>query len=156
MVKQHTYTVVMEWTGNLGDGTRTYRGYRRDHIISVPGKPDLSGSSDPAFRGDPASYNPEELLVASLSACHMLWYLHLCATNQICVLSYKDSPLGWMQEDADGSGEFIRVELRPVIQITADSDAAKAQALHDEAHHLCFIARSVNFPVETKAEIVIA
>jgi organic hydroperoxide reductase OsmC/OhrA len=153
IVKQHTYGVTMEWTGNTGEGTRTYRGYKRDHVISAEGKPDLPGSSDPNFRGDAARYNPEELLVASLSACHMLWYLHLCSVNQMVVLEYKDAPVGIMRENEDGSGEFVSVELRPVVRIAADSDAAKAQALHAEAHHLCFIARSVNFPVENKAEI---
>ena len=155
-MKQHTYTLTMEWTGNHGEGTRTYRGYGRDHVISAAGKPDLMGSSDPHFRGDRARYNPEELLVASLSACHMLWYLHLCSATQIVVLAYRDQPIGEMQEHEDGSGEFVRVGLRPQVQIAAGSDLGKALALHAEAHRLCFIARSVNFPVETNPEIVIA
>jgi organic hydroperoxide reductase OsmC/OhrA len=146
----------MRWTGNTGEGTRTYRGYKRDHIISSEGKPELPCSSDPAFRGDPARYNPEELLVASLASCHMLWYLHLCATNQIVVVEYCDSPLGVMQEHEDGSGEFVRVELRPAVRVAAGCDAAKAHALHAQAHHLCFIARSVNFAVEVHPEIAIA
>jgi organic hydroperoxide reductase OsmC/OhrA len=153
-MKKHTYTLTMEWTGNRGEGTRTYRGYSRDHVISAAGKPDLPGSSDSNFRGDSARYNPEELLVASLSACHMLWYLHLCSANQIVVVAYKDLPLGEMQEHDDGSGEFVRVELRPQVQIAAGCDLGKARALHAEAHHLCFIARSVNFAVEIKSEIV--
>ena len=155
-MKQHTYTLTMEWTGNRGEGTRNYRCYARDHVISAAGKPDLPGSSDPNFRGDPGRYNPEELLVASLSACHMLWYLHLCSANQIAVEAYKDVPLGEMREHDDGSGEFVRVELRPHVQIAAGCDVEKARALHAEAHHLCFIARSVNFTVETNAEIVTA
>jgi organic hydroperoxide reductase OsmC/OhrA len=155
-MKQHTYSLTREWTGNRGEGTRTYRGYARDHLISATGKPDLPGSSDPNFRGDASRYNPEELLVASLSACHMLWYLHLCSANRIVVLAYKDQPVGEMQEHEDGSGEFVRVELRPQVQISAGCDVEKALALHAEAHHLCFIARSVNFPVETNPEIVTA
>ena len=155
-MKQHTYTLTMEWTGNRGEGTRSYRGYGRDHVISAAGKPDLPGSSDPNFRGDPTRYNPEELLVASLSSCHMLWYLHLCSANRIVVVAYKDVPVGEMQEREDGSGEFVRVELRPRVQIASGCDAEKARALHAEAHHLCFIARSVNFPVETSPEIVTA
>lgn len=155
-MKEHTYKLVMEWTGNTGEGTRTYRGYKRDHSISIEGKPDLLCSSDPNFRGDPSRYNPEELLVASLSSCHMLWYLHLCSENQVNVVAYKDTPIGWMQEHEDGSGEFTRVELRPMVRVAAGSDAAKAHALHTKAHHLCFIARSMNFPVEAKPEIVIA
>jgi len=151
-MKQHEYRLTMKWTGNTGEGTRNYRGYRRDHVITGEGKPDLPGSSDPNFRGDPARYNPEELLVASLSTCHMLWYLHLCAVNKVNVVEYADAPVGWMQEHEDGSGEFVRVELHPVVRI-AEGNPEKAQALHEEAHHLCFIARSVKFPVETKAEI---
>jgi organic hydroperoxide reductase OsmC/OhrA len=152
-LKQHTYALTLEWTGNDGEGTKTYRGYRRDHVISAIGKPDLPGSGDPAYRGDAARYSPEELLVASLSACHMLWYLHLCSANQIVVFDYRDAPLGTMREANDGSGEFVRVELRPTVHIAA-SDATKAAALHQQAHHLCFIARSVNFPVEVNPTIV--
>ena len=152
-MKQHIYTVGVEWTGNTGEGTRTYRGYKRDHVICSGGKPELPGSSDPNFCGDPARYNPEELLVASLSACHMLWYLHLCVVHHIVVCEYRDAPAGWMQEHQDGGGEFVRVELRPAVRIDAGSDAAQARKLHTEAHHLCFIARSVNFAVDVQAEI---
>src|ERR1700739_4738419 len=102
-MKRHSYEVRTEWTGNDGQGTASYKAYRRDHIIAAPGKPSISGSSDPSFRGDPARYNTEDLLVASLSACHMLWYLHLCATNGISVLAYHDTALGVMEESADGS-----------------------------------------------------
>jgi organic hydroperoxide reductase OsmC/OhrA len=147
-VKSHNYEVQIDWTGNDGHGTETYRAYRRDHSIVVAGKPQILGSSDPSFRGDPARYNPEEFLVAALSACHMLSYLHLCATNKISVLDYHDAAHGTMEETADGSGRFIRVELRPKVKISANSDKAKAIALHAEAHHKCFIANSVNFPVE--------
>ena len=154
MMKQHSYNIKVEWTGNEGEGTRSYRGYRRDHVISADGKPQIPGSSDPAFRGDRSRYNPEELLVASLSTCHMLWYLHLCSENKIIVSSYQDNATGTMKENDDGSGEFVRVDLKPVIAIAPGSDKAKAESLHQQAHHLCFIARSVNFPVEVTAEIV--
>lgn len=153
MSKQHQYAVSIVWTGNDGSGTQSYRGYRRDHEITAAGKPAIPGSSDPAFRGDRARYNPEELLVASLSSCHMLWYLHLCAVNGIVVLDYHDDAGGTMQEEADGGGAFVRVELRPRVRIAAGGDRAKALALHEEAHHVCFIARSVRFPVEVAAEI---
>ena len=143
----------MEWTGNDGRGTQTYSGYRRDHIIAAAGKPAIDGSSDPAFRGDPSRYNPEELLVASLSSCHMLWYLHLCAANHISVEGYEDDAEGVMKESADGSGEFVRVELRPRVTIASGGDTAKALTLHEEAHRMCFISRSVRFAVEVKAEI---
>jgi len=152
-MKEHIYEVQEEWTGNTGEGTKTYKSYTRDHTILSEGKPQILASSDPAFRGDRTRYNPEELLVASLSSCHMLWYLHLCAVNHITVLEYRDSPSGVLQENADGSGEFVRAVLKPAVKVSPGDDRAKALALHEEAHRLCFIARSVSFPVEIKAEI---
>lgn len=152
-MKQHSYTVQIDWTGNDGSGTANYKSYRRDHAITAAGKAPIPGSSDPAFRGDASRYNPEELLVASLSSCHMLWYLHLCAMNGIGVLAYSDAASGTMRENEDGSGEFVRVELRPMVKIAAGGSCEKARELHKRAHHLCFIARSVNFPVEVAAEI---
>jgi len=155
-VKQHTYKVRVDWTGNNGEGTKTYKGYRRDHTIASEGKPQIQASSDPAFRGDRTRYNPEELLVASLSSCHMLWYLHLCSAKHVTVHEYSDQAFGTMQENADGSGEFISVELRPRVTISAGDDPEKALPIHNEAHHLCFIARSVKFPVEVSPEITVA
>src|SRR5215467_13286796 len=125
----------------------SYRAYGRDHVLSGPGKPDLPCSSDPAFRGDASRYNPEELLVLSLSSCHMLWYLHLCSVNGIVVTEYRDEASGEMAENADGSGQFAKVVLRPVVTLRAGSDEGKARELHHQAHEMCFIARSVNFPV---------
>jgi organic hydroperoxide reductase OsmC/OhrA len=151
-MKQHTYKLQMVWTGNDGEGTRTYRGYRRDHVISATGKPEIAGSSDPAFRGDPTRYNPEELLVAALSSCHMLAYLHLCAVNHVVVEEYQDSAVGVMEETPDGSGHFVGATLHPVVKISA-GDPAKALELHHDAHKLCFIANSVNFPVGCEGEI---
>ena len=153
-MQHHTYEVHVDWTGNDGQGTKTYKGYRRDHTITSQGKPQIPGSSDPSFRGDPSRYNPEELLVASLSACHMLWYLHLCSVNKVTVVEYEDAASGVMEEADDGSGRFDRVLLKPKVKISAGDDQAKALALHSEAHHLCFIARSVNFSVEIEPEIV--
>jgi organic hydroperoxide reductase OsmC/OhrA len=154
ILKEHTYEVRIDWTGNEGQGTKSYKSYRRDHTISVAGKPVIPGSSDPNFLGDPGRYNPEDLLVASLSTCHMLWYLHLCSINKIRVVAYHDPALGVMEEGADGSGKFVRVQLRPVVTISAGDDQAKATALHEEAHDFCFIANSVNFPVEIRPDIV--
>jgi organic hydroperoxide reductase OsmC/OhrA len=154
-MKRHTYTTRVEWTGNEGKGTADYRSYRRDHDVSAGAKPPIMASSDPAFRGDPTRYNPEELLVASLSGCHMLWYLHLCAVNGIVVTSYRDEALGEMAEMPDGAGEFVRVVLRPRVTIATGGDLAKARTLHEGAHRFCFIARSVKFPVETEPEIVV-
>lgn len=152
-MKQHNYEVRVEWTGNDGEGTKTYKSYRRDHIIASADKPPIQGSSDPSFRGDGSRYNPEELLVASLSSCHMLWYLHLCSVNRITVIEYSDVAYGIMKENEDGSGEFVEVTLRPIIKVRADDDQARAVALHDEAHRLCFIARSVKFPVRIASQI---
>jgi organic hydroperoxide reductase OsmC/OhrA len=152
-MKQHTYDLQLEWTGNDGEGTSSYKSYRRDHSIFCEGKPEITASSDPNFRGDRSRYNPEELLVASLSSCHMLWYLHLCAVNKVCVLDYQDAAVGTMEERPNGSGAFVRVLLRPAVTIRAGDDRGKAMSLHREAHHMCFIANSVNFPVEVEAEI---
>lgn len=153
--RAHHYATTITWTGNTGAGTADYRSYRRDHLIESAGKPPLPGSSDPAFRGDPARYNPEELLVASLSACHMLWYLHLCAVNGIVVTAYDDRAAGVMHERTDGSGYFTEVTLAPRVEITPESDRERAMALHDDAHRLCFVASSVNFPVRHRPEIVV-
>jgi organic hydroperoxide reductase OsmC/OhrA len=152
-MKQHTYNLQLEWTGNDGEGTSNYKSYRRDHSILSEGKPEIPASSDPSFRGDRSRYNPEELLVASLSSCHMLWYLHLCAVNKVTVLEYRDAAVGTMEERPNGSGAFVRVLLRPAVTIRHGDDLAKAMSLHHEAHHMCFIANSVNFPVEVEAEI---
>jgi organic hydroperoxide reductase OsmC/OhrA len=153
-VKRHNYEIRLDWTGNSGEGTRTYRGYRRDHTITGAGKPQLAGSSDPAFRGDPSRYNPEELLVASLSACHMLSYLHVCAVNGVVVTDYTDDAVGTMEETADGGGAFTEVTLRPTVTIAAGSGEEKAKSLHEEAQRLCFIANSVKFPVRHEARII--
>ena len=153
MGKQHQYAVSITWTGNDGNGTQSYRGYRRDHEIAAAGKPPVPASSDPSFRGDPARYNPEELLVASLSSCHMLWYLHLCSINGIVVLEYRDEANGTMQEEDGGAWAFVRVVLKPRVTLAKGGDQRKALALHEQAHHLCFIARSVRFPVEVAAQI---
>ncbi len=152
--KQHHYAVTVTWTGNLGSGTASYRGYSRDHLIQAEGKPDIGGSSDPAFRGDPARWNPEDLLLASLSACHKLWYLGLCAEAGIVVLGYEDRAEGQMLETANGAGQFTSVTLRPRVTLAPGADLDKARSLHQLAHQKCFIARSVNFPVEHEPEFV--
>lgn len=153
MAKLHHYETTVRWTGNLGKGTTGYKDYGRDHEISVPGKPPIPGSSDPAFRGDASRYNPEDMLVASLSACHMLWYLHLCAVNKVVVLDYQDDAEGTMEEKADGGGHFVEVTLRPLITVTPESDIETAKHLHHEAHEKCYIAASVNFPVKCEPVI---
>ena len=153
MGKEHHYTTQLMWTGNTGTGTAHYRSYDRDHILSVTGKPEIPGSSDPSFRGNPQRYNPEELLVSSLSSCHMLWYLHLCAVNGVVVMDYKDEATGTMVETADGGGYFSEVTLKPVVTIADGGMSEKARSLHHDANELCFIANSVKFPVNHELTI---
>ena len=148
MGRRHCYTVTVTWTGNKGTGTSGYRDYLRSYEISAAGKPNIAGSSDAAFRGDRACWSPEDLLVASLSSCHELWYLHLCAEAGVVVEAYVDEAAGVMEETADGGGQFVEVVLRPRVRLAPGSDRDKAQSLHHEAHAKCFIARSVNFPVK--------
>ncbi|OLT19402.1 peroxiredoxin [Actinomadura sp. CNU-125] len=147
MPKTHRYEVSVAWTGNTGTGTSSYRAFERAHEIRAEGKPPIAGSADPAFRGDPARWNPEELLVASLSECHMLWFLHLCAAAGVVVTAYTDDPIGTMAETAGGGGRFEEVVLRPRVTLADPARAAETAALHERAHELCFIANSVNFPV---------
>lgn len=147
-MRKHEYRMHVKWTGNRGTGTSEYNAYDRAHEIAGPVKSaTISGSSDAHFRGDASRYNPEDLLVASLSACHMLSYLHLCAINDIVVTAYEDDATGTMAENKDGSGQFTEVMLRPRVIVTAASNRTRALELHEEAGKLCFIARSVNFPV---------
>src|SRR5665213_1783392 len=153
-MKIHRYETTLRWNGNTGAGTSGYSAYSRNHEIDGPGKAaPVPGSSDSHFRGDGSRYNPEELLVASLSSCHMLWYLHLCAVNGIVVTHYEDAAAGFMHEADDGAGRFEKVMLRPAVTISSGSDRDKAQALHREAHRMCFIANSVNFPVMHEASV---
>jgi organic hydroperoxide reductase OsmC/OhrA len=156
MPKAHSYAATITWTGNRGTGTSDCRAYDRDHVISVEGKPEIPGSSDPAFRGNKSRYNPEDALVASASACHMLWYLHLCADNKIVVEKYIDHAQGSMVENEDGSGQFKEIILRPIVTIQKPEMREKALSLHHQANKMCFIARSVNFPIHHEPEIIVS
>lgn len=149
--REHHYAATVTWTGNPGGGTSRRGDHSRDHEIAVDGKPLIAGSSDPGFRGDPARHNPEDLLVASLSACHMLWYLSLCAKSGITVMGYVDRARGTMVESADGGGRFTQVTLRPEITLDPSADRDRADALHHDAHEKCFVSQSVNFPVTIEA-----
>lgn len=152
MAHEHRYELTTEWTGNLGTGTDHYRNYRRDHVIRIAGKPELAGSSDPHFRGDKSRHNPEDLLVAALSACHLMSYLHVCAINGVVVTAYIDKATGRMESLPDGSGRFVEVTLHPQVTVKDAGMIAKAHELHHKAHELCFIANSVNFPVRHEPE----
>jgi len=150
----HRYRISTRWTGNSGSGTSAYKAYSRNLEITAAGKgAPIPGSSDTLFRGDPSRYNPEELLIGSLSACHMLWVLHLCADAGIVVTEYADDAEGEMVEHADGSGEFTRVALRPKMTITDAGRVADAAKVHHRAHEVCAMARSVNFEVICEPEI---
>lgn len=152
MHPNHNYKLTLKWTGNKGSGTSGYRAYDRNHEILIEGKTTLLGSADPTFHGDKTVHNPEDLLLASLSACHMMSYLHVCVKAGIVVTDYIDNATGVMVVNADGSGRFIEVTLNPIVTITDESLLAKANELHQEANQLCFIANSVNFPVRHRAE----
>ena len=144
----HSYAVAVTWTGNQGTGTSGYLDYSRDHDVSADGPPTIAASSDPAFRGDQARWNPELELTAALSQCHMLWYLHLCTTAGVTVLAYTDQATGAMEESADGGGRFTEVVLRPRVIVADHGMADAAKRLHAAAAAKCFIANSVNFPVK--------
>jgi organic hydroperoxide reductase OsmC/OhrA len=148
--KEHRYCPTIVWTGNTGTGTASYKAYERAHIISASGKAEIAGSSDKSFSGDASRWNPEDLLVASASTCHMLWYLHLCAVSDVVVLDYRDEPEGLMIEEANGSGALSRIVLRPRIKLAASSSEQRARELHHEAHMMCFITNSVKCEIVTE------
>ncbi len=156
MTKQHDYTARIAWTGNRGTGTSAYRAYDRTWDIATAGKPVVHCSNDPLLGGDPSRHNPEDLLLSSLAACHMLWYLHLASNAGLVVLSYEDEPLGVGENEPSGAGRFLRAVLRPRIRLASGSDLGVADAIHAKIHAVCFIARSVNFPVSYEASYEVA
>ena len=144
---QHLYHLTVTWTGNNKQGTKDYRSYERSHSVTIDNKAEILCSSDPAFRGDKTKHNPEELFVASISTCHMLWYLHLCAEEGVVVTAYTDHATGKLQETEDGGGHFTDVTLNPIVIVSEESMIGKANELHHQANKLCFIANSCNFPI---------
>lgn len=147
MAKAHDFEARVVWTGNRGAGTATYRGYDRNWEVRTPGKPPIACSNDPLLGGDPGLHNPEDMLIAALSACHMLWYLHLASEAGIVVQAYEDAPLGHGESTPDGAGRFVGATLRPRIEVAKGADLVRAEAIHHQIHKVCFIARSVAFPV---------
>lgn len=153
----HTYTVDVTWTGAGETGTTSYTAYSRNHDVVIPGRPVLLGSADPAFRGDPTRHSPEQLFVAALSQCHMLWFLHMAARDGVVVVGYADEAVGTMRVESAGAGQFIDVLLRPRVTVRVPAGAggqddvpvtdARLAAVHERAHEHCFLTRSVNFPV---------
>ena len=153
MARTHDYQATVTWTGNTGAGTAGYRAYDRAHEIAIDGKPVLQGSADPAFRGEASRWNPEDSLIGAISACHMLWFLHLASEAGWVVESYQDEARATMEMNADGSGQFASATLAPHVEISA-GDPALSEALHHKAHEMCFIARSLNFPVACEPVVV--
>lgn len=156
MGPDHRYAVTVEWTGNTGDGTSTYRSYSRDNHVTADGPPPIEGSADRAFRGDPARWNPEQLLLVAASQCHMLSYLHQAAMHGIVVLSYTDHPTAVMTEDGAGGGRFTEIVLHPEVTITPSSDPEVAERIHHAASEACFIAASLNLPVQHEVHTIVA
>ena len=154
MSKNHIYKTTVSWNGTL-KGTINYGSYSRNHVISTENKPIIDASSDASFKGDIKRYNPEELLVASASSCHMLWYLHLCAIEGVVVLEYTDNASGIMLEEANGSGRFLEILLNPTVTVKDRSMAPKANELHHKANKMCFIANSCNFPIKHTPIIIV-
>jgi organic hydroperoxide reductase OsmC/OhrA len=148
---EHRYSAELSWTGNNGDGTAHYERYGRGYSVRMPGKPDLAGSADAAFRGDATHHSPEDLLLAAIAGCHMLSYLALCARSRICVLAYGDRAEAVMETTPDGGGRFTSATLHPRVVIQDATQRERAQALHDKAHAQCFIASSCNFPIRHEA-----
>lgn len=153
-MREHNYTLDIKWTGNKGSGTAAYRSYERSYDIQGRNKPKLQGSADPSFLGDPGVYNPEEMFLISVSACHMLWYLHLCSDNKVIVEEYEDHPSAVMTEAGDQGGTFKEITLKPKISVRNGSDVALAYKLHTEAHSKCFIANSVNTEIKIEADVI--
>ncbi|MFT3803544.1 MAG: OsmC family protein [Burkholderiaceae bacterium] len=151
----HRYELEMTWTGNTGTGTSALRAYSRDHEVRAAGPEPIAASSDPAFRGDPARWNPEQLYLASIAQCHMLWYLGLAAEAGVVVTAYEDRPTGVMVEESNGAGQFDSVTLRPTVTITPSSNAALAEALHHRVGDYCFIARSIKTPIHHEVTVQI-
>jgi organic hydroperoxide reductase OsmC/OhrA len=154
--RTHRYDLTVTWTGNRGSGTSGYRDYGRDHEVGAEGRPAIEGSSDPVFHGDKARWNPELELVAALSQCHMLSYLHVCAAAGVVVTGYEDAPYGLMAEAEDGAGHFTEVVLRPRVTVADPGMASQASSLHAQAGEKCFIAGSVNFPVRHEPSVTAA
>ena len=148
MAHAHDFEAKVVWTGNRGNGTHDYRAYDRTWEVQTAGKPVIPCSNDPRLGGDPTLHNPEDMLIATVSSCHMLWYLHLASEAGITVLAYEDAPLGHGESEPSGAGRFIGATLRPRVTVAAETDLVRAEAVHHEIHKVCFIARSLAFPIK--------
>ena len=143
----HLFKVALNWIKKEPQTDSSTRIYTKSHHISIEGKPDLEVSAAKAFKGDPNLYNPEDLLLSSLTSCHMMSYLYCCMQYKIEVISYQDHSEATLQVNPDGSGKIVKVDLFPEIIISNSSQIELALSLHKKANELCFIANSCNFPV---------
>ncbi|UIR54999.1 OsmC family protein [Sphingobacterium sp. SRCM116780] len=155
MAKEHHYQQKLIWTGNMGKDTLSYQDYKRDFEIKLPSKATILGSSDPAFLGDPTRHNPEDLFLSAVSSCHMLWYLHFCAVSGILVERYEDQPIGILTEEKSGAGQFTKITLHPTVWIRGSEHVTLAKELHAKANSFCFIAKSINIPVDHLPVIIV-
>jgi len=155
MKREHLYNISLKWTGNTGYGTKDYTSYNRNFMISSESKDKIEFSSDPLFRGDRTKYNPEELLLSSVSGCHLLWFLHLCSESKILVVDYEDNPVAKMIENSDGGGKFTEIILNPIVTINSLNNVELIDELHLKAGKLCFIANSLNFPVKYNSKVIV-
>lgn len=153
MSTEHRYAARVIWEGAAGEGTAAYTSYDRRYRVLVAGKADLEGSADPAFRGDAELHNPEDLFLASLSACHMLTYLALCARSGVLVEGYRDDAAGVLRMDPGGGGRFEEIVLNPTVTVAGEEQAARAVALHEKAHRLCFIAASCRVEIRIRPSV---
>lgn len=148
MLGEHRYAIELEWQGDRGEGTSSYRSYGRQHAVRAAGKlHEIAGSSDRAFHGDRERWNPEELVLAALSECHMLSYLHVAVNHGVVVVGYEDAATAILREDGRGGGSLVEAVLRPRVTVAEPSMRELAESLHHEASEKCFIAASVAFPV---------
>jgi organic hydroperoxide reductase OsmC/OhrA len=152
LAHEHHFAATLTWTGAARGPTTDYESYSREYLIEIPGKPPLKGSAAAEFRGDAGLCNPEDWLVAALSACHCLSYLAVCARARLQVVGYQDSATGTMAMK-DGKMRFTEVVLRPIVTVAPGADRDKAMHCHEMAHAQCFIANSVNFPVRHEAKL---
>lgn len=143
----HEYAAGVRWDGNTGEGTAGYTSYSRRYGVRIEGKPELAGTADPAYRGEPDRHNPEDLFLSAIAACHMITYLAVCARRGVRIIGYEDEARGRLRAHAGGGGSFEEVTLRPCVTVADEADADLAVQLHATARAQCFIANSCSIPI---------
>ena len=144
---EHKYQLKLNWTGGSEiDAIQNDRMYE----VLIDRKPTIYGSADKPFFGDPEKYNPEDLLLAALSACHMMSFMYVCRKLGIKVYHYEDHATGLLKINQDGTGQFEFAELKPKVKADHMPDGMIFKELNSRAAKLCFIKRSINFTVNYK------